>query len=124
MEEIIPNHMPSPSLQHAKTLVFMHIARSQHGLLADYTLALHLGITGLIIVDVPVAPKQLRCAIAYVLDADVINKKVSRLACVGVLRRKARRYRDANTVGTAVIERLHAYLIRVTETTLYGVRGS
>jgi hypothetical protein len=41
-----------------------------------------------------------------------------------VLRRKARRYRDANTVGTAVIERLHAYLIRVTETTLYGVRGS
>jgi hypothetical protein len=123
LKEVIPNHVASPSLQNAEAFVFMHIARCKDRLFTHYALSLHLRVTAQVIVDVPVPPQQLCGTVAYVLNADVVYKKISRLARVGVFRREARRYRDANAVGTTIVERLHAYLTRVTETMLCALRG-
>ena len=117
MKQIIPNHMAALSFEHAKALVLVHITWCQYRLLPHHALALHFGVARNLIMDEPVPPEKLGGTIAYIFDANVINEDIAWLARVGMLRRKARPHCDADAVGAAVKEGLHAYLMRVTEMT-------
>ena len=117
MKMVIPCHVAGPSLQHTEALVLVHIAGGKHGLFPDHAFSLHLGVTTQVIMDVPVPPEKLGGTIAYIFDANVINEEIAWLARVRVLGREARPNADADAVGTAIEERLHAYLMRVMDST-------